>query len=308
MKLFFKSLLFLIILLVMVESVTFLLLPNCNLRKYGIYNTAAYDILEEKENTVDVIALGDSLIYSSINPMQIWNDYGYTVYDCAEPAQIIADAYENLKVAIDSQHPKVVLFEANVLFRDPKKKAWYHKYIKRIQNIVPIYKYHNNWKKLFLDSDDKSWINSNKGYKYITKVEGSENYNHMKYSKTVRKIPEGNMEYFEKMLELCKENNIKFVLISTPSQVSYNYPRLSAATILAEKMGFEYLDFNLDNPLNIDWTKETKDSGGHLNYLGAQKVTSYFGEYLKNTGLLEDHRKDEKYQSWHEAYMIFQNN
>lgn len=307
MKNVLKSILFAFILLVLVETITFLFLPNINLKKYGIYNTAAYDILEEKEDTIDVVALGDSLIYSSINPMQIWNDYGYTVYDCAEPAQIISDAYENLKVAIDSQHPKVVLFEANVLFRDPKKKAWYHHVIKRIQNFVPIYKYHNNWKKLFLDNDDKSWINSNKGYKYITKIDGSTNKNYMKYSTTVRKIPEGNLEYFEKILKLCEENNIKFVLVSTPSQVSYNYPRLTAATQLAEKMNFEYIDFNLDNPLNIDWTIETKDNGGHLNYLGAQKVSTFLGDYLNKIGLLEDHREDSKYNSWHDAYLIFKN-
>ena len=62
----------------------------------------------------------------------------------------------------------------------------------------------------------------------------------------------------------------------------------------------EYYDLNeLDM---IDWSKETRDGGEHLNYNGAKKVSNYLGEYIKNTGLVEDHRGDKKYASWQEAY------
>ena len=57
--------------------------------------------------------------------------------------------------------------------------------------------------------------------------------------------------------------------------------------------------------LKINWKKDTKDKGNHLNYRGAKKVTKYLGNYLKKTGLLEDHRKDSKYESWDRAYDIY---
>lgn len=304
MKNVFKSILFLIVLLTLVELEVLLLLPGGKFKKFNFYERAAFDILEENPESVDVIALGDSLIYSSINPLQIWNEYGYTVYDCAEPAYFMKDAYHNLKVSIESQQPKIVLMEANMLFRDPKNYPWYVKLEKKLEKFVPIEKYHNNWKKLFWK---KRTNNSNKGYKYITKVVPSTNYNYMEYSEKVRDIPSINTVYFKKIVELCEMNNIKFVLISTPSQVSFNYPRRNAAELIAKKMGFDYIDLNLGNPLGIDWTKETKDKGGHLNFLGARKVTKYIGNYLYELNMLTDHRGDSNYKEWDEAYEIFIN-
>lgn len=300
MKNVFKCITFLIILFVLVEVEAFLLLPQTRLTKFNLYERAAFDILEEEPDTVDVIALGDSLIYSSINPLKIWNDYGFTVYDCAEPAYFMKDAYHHLKVSIESQNPKIVLMEANMLFRDVRNYPWYNKLERKIEKYIPIEKYHNNWKKLFLKKINN---NTNKGYKFIDKVVPSTNYDHMKYSTEVREIPKLNMKYFKKIVELCEEYQVKFVLISTPSQTSYNYPRRNAAEKVAKEMNFEYIDLNLGNPLNIDWTKETKDKGGHLNYLGAKKVSAYLGEYLYNLNMLDDHRGDEAYKAWDEAYL-----
>ena len=96
---------------------SYFFLPKINLYKYGMYNTSLYEILGEKKNTIDTIVLGDSLVYSSVSPMEIYNEYGYTVFDCAEPAQILSDTYEYFKIAMDSQNPKVVIIEPNIFFR-----------------------------------------------------------------------------------------------------------------------------------------------------------------------------------------------
>ena len=58
----------------------------------------------------------------------------------------------------------------------------------------------------------------------------------------------------------------------------------------------------LQDEIQIDWNNDTKDAGDHLNYSGAAKVTNYLGEYLNNRDILTDHREDEKYHSWVEAY------
>lgn len=295
-----KSILFIFILFVLVELSVFILVPKGQSDKYSFLEKGEYEVLQENKGTIDVLAFGDSLIYSSINPLQIWNEYGYTVFDVAEPAYIMSNAYKQLEAAIDYHNPKMVIMEGNMLFRNPKNYPWYDKLSKKLNNLVPIYKYHNNWKRFFKHNSLEG--NVSKGYKFITKTVPSKNYDYMEYSKEVREFPDRNLEWFEKILSLCKKKEIEFLLISTPSQVSANFPRRSALIRLSHELNFSYMDLNLGNPLNIDWTKETKDEGGHLNYLGAQKVSHYLGKYLNDTKMFIDHREDKKYASWNDAY------
>ena len=147
MRNFIKSIVFTSLFIVFTILIGVLLLPWHSIAKYGLYKTAAYEVLWEKEDSIDAIFLGDSLIYNSISPMEIYNEYGFATYNCAEPAQMIKNSYEYLEAAIEGQHPKVVFFEANVLFRSPKYKPLYVTLKNVFKNIVPIYKYHNNWKK-----------------------------------------------------------------------------------------------------------------------------------------------------------------
>ena len=149
MKKAIKGIIFVLLFCILTEAISVALLPWEKVKKYGLYNTSAYEIVAEKDDSVDAIFLGDSLVYSSISPMEIWDGYGYTCYDCAQPAQIMPYAYDYLKVAIDSQHPKIVFIEANILFRDPEKLPLYKKVAYRIGNYIPIIKYHSNWKKYF---------------------------------------------------------------------------------------------------------------------------------------------------------------
>lgn len=308
MKCIFKIFIFILILFILIETLSLFFLPTDNVKKYGIYKASSYEILDEKENTIDVIALGDSLVYSSLSPMEIWNNFGYTVFDCAEPAQIIPDSYEYLKVAIESQHPKIIIMEANVLYRNPNKKPILNKIYKKIKNYFPIFKYHNNWKKYLKFGKKDNWINVDKGYKYITKVEPSKNKNYMKFTKKSSSFLKGNLEYFEKIIKLCEDNNIKLVLVSFPSQSSWNYKKHMGMKKISRKYNVEFIDLNLEESLKINWQKETKDKGAHLNYLGAKKVSHYMGNYLKSTNLVKDHRNDNKYESWHKAYKLYSEN
>ncbi len=307
MKNVLKSIVFVFILFLLVEAFTIAFVPSSNLRKYGIYKVAAYEILGEPEDTIDVVALGDSLVYSSLSPMEIWNHYGYTVFDSAEAAQIISSTYDNMKVAIDSQHPKIVIMEANVLFRDPSKKKEENPLLKGAKYYFPIAKYHNNWKKYISFGKKSNWANVYKGYKFINKVNPSKPIEYMSGSKKKREILDGNLKYFEDIVKLCEENNIHLVLVAFPTQTTWSSKKHNAIIELQEKYDFDFLDLNLVD-IGIDWATDTKDAGSHLNYKGAKKVSNYIGNYLERTGLLEDHRNDEKYESWNRAYKQYYKN
>ena len=119
--------LFFVILFLIINVISYFLLFDKNVEKFGLYKIANYSILSENKNSIDAVVIGDSLIYSSVSPMEIWHNYGYSVYDCASAAQLLKDSYDNLKVALENQDLKVVFLEANVLYRNPKNKSWYFK-------------------------------------------------------------------------------------------------------------------------------------------------------------------------------------
>ncbi len=306
-----KSILFMFILFLLIAGISCLLLPWRAVKKYGILYTANYPILSEEENTIDAVVVGDSLVYSGINPMVVWDKYGYTMYDCALAGQIPIISYETIQESINSQHPKVIFLESDVLFRNPKNipidtiKLWL------TNRYIPIINYHDNWKKYlfnFLNNDKKfTKFDFYKGYHLIKKIKPApkSRYNYMEYSKEYLPIVDENIEYFNKIVKLCEKNEVKLVLISIPNLKLWNYKKHNSISDLANKYNLEFIDFNLDNLLKINWQIDVKDGGGHLNFRGAYKVSDYLGNYLKDSGLVKDHRKDKKYQSWNESYKIY---
>ena len=306
MKKVLKSILFVIILIALLEAITLLFISKDSVKKYGFRNTVKYEILEEAPDTIDAIFLGDSLVYSSISPMEIWNEYGYTSFDCANAAESIANTYNYLKLAIEHEHPKVVFFETNVLYRDRHKRPWYYKLKGELFSLFPVTRYHDDWKKIGTNKEDIV-TNPNKGYVYVTKSTKYKPLYKHNNPKRLRKIPQGNIEDFEKIVKICNDNNIKLVLISNPSNRSWLYSKHYATEEISKKYKLEFIDLNLVEDLNIDWTTETKDNGDHLNHSGAKKVSNYLGKYLKETKLLKDKRNDKDYNLWNKASIIYNN-
>ena len=76
-----------------------------------------YRIRQEKPYSIDVIIVGDSLSYTSVSPMQLWKEYGFTSFVCGQWGQKIGETEYMLKTVLNRQKPKVVILEANVLFR-----------------------------------------------------------------------------------------------------------------------------------------------------------------------------------------------
>ena len=313
MKNFLKSILFTVIFVLIFIVLSFALLPKDTLKKYGLIKTSRYEILFEKEDSIDIIFAGDSLTYSSISPMDLWTEYGYTSYDIAYPAQKINDMYRNIEVAIESQHPKIVFMEANVLMRDGRKAKWYYNTTDWRNTYLPLIAHHNNWKKyLFTNIKDSlrySWVDPFKGFKYVPDIQKGRFADYMDdENEKIKKIPNNNFEYLKKIKDLCDKNDVKFILLSTPNSGSWSYGKYLAAKKAAKDLDIPYIELNVGNPLHINWETETKDEGFHLNYDGALKVTRFLGDYLRDNGLAVDHRGDDYYSEWEDAYIMFEDN
>ena len=75
----------------------------------------------------------------------------------------------------------------------------------------------------------------------------------------------------------------------------------------ADENGIPFIDFNLlEKQLKIDWKKDTRDKGMHLNAYGAKKVSDYMGKYLTEHYSLPDLRSDKKLsEQWEEDYQEY---
>ena len=264
------------------------------------FDKVVIDADSENENSIDVVVIGDSEAYRSIIPPEMYRKYGFTSYVAASPAQKTYQSYDMLEAVLERQKPRVCILEPNVLFRDYSivSSVW-----PRFERTFPIFKYHNAWKGVF-DSDykyDDLSFDSFKGYRYIDSVKATKNVNYMVQTDSTEPISTSNTNDFRRIYELCEKNDIKLLLLRTPSIKNWNYAKYDAVRQLAEKYKVKFIDLNMDNSIGIDWTQDTYDKGDHLNYSGAEKVTDFLGAYLDKRYDLPDHRGDKEYASWEKS-------
>ncbi len=301
-RLTLRCVIFLLIFVAIMVLLSYLFLPKSGSDNYKISDMAAYGIDEEPADSIDVLIVGDSLSYSAFSPMCMWEKQGFTSYVCATSGQFLFDSYDFVANTLKTQKPKVVVLETNAIFR----KFNLNNYIAaKVARKVPIIKYHNRWKMINLSDFGGTVANdtefSYKGYIPNNEVQEAKDTDYMKPSKQAREIPELNQDCIKDILKLCKENNTTLILVSAPSIKNYNYKKHNGIAKFAKKNGITYLDMNLMNDeIHIDWTKNTRDMGDHLNIEGATKVSTYLGEYLNKEFDLPDHRTDANYAQWNE--------
>lgn len=259
--------------------------------------------ISEPDNSLDFLAIGDSECLTSISPMKIWEEYGYAGYNCGVYSERIQDAYYYLQKLLGRQSPKVVFLETNMIFRTTT-------YAKELTNVVnsftayaiPLFQFHSRWKSpksLLQHTDIKQRDDCMRGLHYTTDQKAYSGANYINASQQRQDIPWEQMRYFRKIIELCQANGIQLVLYSTPSPVCWSYARHNSVQQVADEYGLAYLDMNLDlNDVGIDWTTDTYDGGDHVNFSGAEKVSSYLGAYLYKNCSLTDHSTDPLYADW----------
>lgn len=304
MKKVLKIFMFVLIFVILLFIFSYLLSPKYNLKKFGFVKNSLYSILSEKPNTIDVVAVGDSLVYSSISPMEIYGEYGYTVFDCSKPAQLVTEAYNYYKVAVESQKPKVAFIEANILFRNISKTNGISKTRDILKSSIPLFVYHDDWKKIIVGNNVE---NNLKGFVYSKKIQSGTLEEYMIKTDETKIIPKENLDYLNKIIKLSKENNIKIIFVGLPSQKSWNYEKHNAVEKLSKKLQIEYINLNMIEEVDIDWQKDTRDKGDHLNYFGAKKVSKYLGEYLKNLNIISSKKNDSNYNDWNMLYEKYKN-
>lgn len=304
-----NGIIFCVIFLVLLAGASVLFVPKNDTVKAGVdeRDESAYAIYAEQENSIDAVIIGDSLAYTSISPLEMYKQNGFTSYNCSRTAQRMSETYYMLKRVFEVQSPKLVVFETNMLFwpsdtEDQINKTLYE----AAEYYFPVFEYHNQWKKLDasdLQEADYEKLDKYKGFRLKKDCIPYAGGEYMIETMAAREVPRVERFLLGRMIQLCRKNGSQFMMVSVPSPKDYRYENHNSAQILADKYGVSYVDMNLlTDEIGIDWNKDVLDGSEHLNVYGAEKVSDYLGEYISKNYALEDHRDDEKYSDWNNVY------
>ena len=273
----------------------------------------------KSEKNHDVLVIGNCQMYENVSPVTMWEEYGITSYVRGSADQYIWQSYYILEDALKHETPEVVVMSVHSL-TIPKSEAeesynrmsidglkWSMSKVNAINAsmtedetflsyIFPLARYHSRWNELSLE-DLKYYFSkpdvTTKGY--LMRV-GTRPVT------TEPRVPvlansefdKDNVEYLQKITDLCKGKGIELVLVKAPSVFPHWYDEYDAQVeAFAKKNGLLYINAIKNNDkIGIDYTTDTYDTGLHLNVQGAEKFSKYLGKILDERYDLEDHRED----------------
>lgn len=282
----------------------------------------------EKKNDIDVLFLGSSNCFCTIDPLVLYEEYGIASYDFASSSQTMDISLLYLKEALKKQKPKVVALEVNYLPGQnvsgnvENSMLWgltnmpltidklqcIYKLLGKVDEeymsyVFPLLRYHERWKEIskqdytYMTQDKTNW---SKGYLRTDEVFGSPVDLSEYTQEGASWLDERAVECLGEMANICNEEGIEIILFKSPRYGWYQYFTIEIEA-LAKEYGISYIDYiALAEEIGLDVTQDFRDSE-HLNNQGAAKVSRHMGAYLKEHFSLPDRRNDDKENSWDQA-------
>lgn len=263
-----------------------------------------------QRDSIDVLIVGSSSVFVGITPLELCKDYGISAYTRGSSTQAPAITYMNIKEAYKYQNPKFVIMGVSSLFyeydvdeyegplmrgtEDKKfsmEKIEVAKYIaensekqKSLNYIFPIFYYHDRWKSLTArDISNKLHIPYDymRGQFTVYEINSIEPRDIVHKTDKEEKFNEDSWAWYEKAIDYCNEQGTEVIVVYMPTK-NWSYGRYLTIKQLMDSKGVEYLDFNLENMLeniNVNWDTDFYNEG-HVNLIGAEKITDYIGQYI----------------------------
>ncbi len=277
----------------------------------------------------DVVFIGDCEVYENFSPITLWEEYGITSFIRGSAQQMIWQSYYLMEETLKYEKPNVFVF--NVLSMkydvpestgDQSRREAYNRMTldgmrwstskwnainasltaeeKKWQSqwtyLFPILRYHDRWSQL--EAEDFRYLFtkdtvSDNGYLMQTGIKPVTG-EHVEKPLIDYTLGENSYYYLDKMVQLCKENDVQLVLIKAPSlsPVWWDEWELQVEEY-AKENELLYINFlELQDEIGIDWNTDTYDTGLHLNVYGAEKLSKYFGKILSEDCGIIDRRED----------------
>lgn len=325
-----KMIAFVLIFLLLLQTVTYMLRTNGHIKDIfvGFY--------AEPKDTIDVVMIGSSSVYPFYCAPQIWGEQGITCYPLSSNVQRPIASKYLVEEALKMQQPDLFIFEARMyMFPDEEmaenmaytrgvtdnlKYSWNR--IRAINAMVSdkserytyyfdIFKYHSNWKTIVLPDQYTSFC-----YERLHPLKGFEVNDRIvpgtwtDYSAVEARlpIPENQEAVLRDLLAHLQEKGQNALFILSPlamgekERMQYNY-----LEDIVVSYGYTFLDLNdYCEEMGLDFSTDFYDGGSHTNALGSEKCSFFLGQYLAENYDFEDKRGKEGYQTWDEAYELWQ--
>lgn len=317
------SVCFLLILILLFQELTFV---TRNKNEANLI----YPYFSEEKNTLDVVFVGSSHVMCGIYPMELYNDLGIASYDFTSSALVFPQEYYQVVEALKTQTPKVLVLDVSGAAYGNQKVGtaeyvhvqldnmkWSLNKIKAIEDLIeepgdrleyyfPIVKFHTRWKEIKSD-DFKKITGITKGSYVSESVLQDPQPTEIIPRDHAEKMSEYAETYLRKTLDYCRDRDVDVVLLNTPTIMSADVQRkYNAVDAIAGEYGVPYINtlYCLDE-MGFDYNTDMRDNS-HCNRSGAEKVTEYVGNYLKENYNLPDRREDGAYSSvWNAAYEAY---
>lgn len=264
-----------------------------------------------KKGTIDVLAVGNSDLYSALNPLQLWKEEGISSYVASGPKQNMSLSYYMTKEILKYQKPKVLIIEMDNFFEKRGDDNEQNAITTTYKMCYPLFKETPLWEQIkneqYVQRTSAHERSLLRGYYLRTmSVANNEGYDYMGINFGEAKMVPFTETYFPKLMEVAKENNCQVLFVCMPSKTSWTYKKHNTVASTAKKYNVPFIDFNVDQyDTGFDWLTDSRDGGNHLNYTGASKITHFMGKYLKDNYQLIDHRKNPNFTDWNEDYDYF---
>ena len=296
---------------------------------------------QEERNSLDVVLIGASDMYTSFMPGRAYEQCGFTSYLLASESITAEGVKTAVKEIVRTQHPGLIVIEANAFLYgnadNESNEAHIHKffdnlplstnkleYIQRkvpadqqMEYIFPLIKYHGLWTeypdRFFMMASNLSLdvrgFNVLKGFRTTAQIIKTDKkcYNDMISDEhgELDLDPDLQKELME-LLSYCEEKELNVIFVRAPHYVTdetYNRVKRSnkMASIVREQ-GFSYYTFENDAvQIGIDENRDFYNED-HMNVYGALKFTDYLADKLVNNEKLQiDPLSEYQQEAWQQV-------
>lgn len=296
---------------------------------------------QEERDSLDVVFIGASDMYTSFMPGRAYEQHGFTSYLLASES-ITSDGVKTaVKEVVRTQHPGMIVIESNAfLYSDDKNdanQAYIHKFFdnlplsmnkieymqknvpmdERWEYFFPLIKYHGLWteypERFYMMASNLSLdvrgYNYLKGFRTTAKVIKTKTpCLNSKLSEETAELPmDPKLEaQLMDLLDYCDEQNLNVVFVRAPHYVTKDtYDRVKRSNRMAKicnERGYNY--YSLENDAVKIGINEKRDfyNEDHMNVYGALKFTDYLAEnIIEREGLKADTLTETQAENWKEV-------
>lgn len=187
---------------------------------------------------------------------------------------------------------------------------------KKIDYYIPILKYHDRLQQGQMSPGDfKLTATKNRTKGYIMSKNTTKQVNQFPEELTDERAPLSELAEtaltatLDKCDALTAQRDKQVMFVLSPFCCHEKQKQMfNTAMDMVRERGYPALDFNtpeMCDEVGLEFDKDFYNSK-HVNYIGAEKYTKYLTNYIAEHYDLTDHRGQEGYESWAEAYETYE--